>query len=56
MEEVDGEELNNEIPVASVPSVTKKARLEDSDVDEEHEDIYIRAVHLAHKVHPFFYA
>jgi len=55
LEEVDGEELNNEILVASVPPVTKKARSEDNDVDEEHEAIYIRAVHLAHKVHPLFY-
>ncbi|CAG8587431.1 3442_t:CDS:10 [Funneliformis caledonium] len=52
LEEVDGEELNNEIPIASVPLFTKKARSEDSDVDEEHEDIYIRAVHLAHKLEP----
>ncbi|GBC08345.1 hypothetical protein RclHR1_08050001 [Rhizophagus clarus] len=49
LEEVDVEELNNEILVASVPPVTKKARSEDNDVDEEHEAIYIRAVHLAHK-------
>ncbi|CAB4431400.1 unnamed protein product [Rhizophagus irregularis] len=33
---------DNEIPVDSFPS-------EDNDVDEEHEAIYIRAVHLAHK-------
>ncbi|CAG8438370.1 14008_t:CDS:10 [Ambispora leptoticha] len=48
--QLDDEVLDNEIPVASVPSVTKKARSEDNDVDEEHEAIYIRAVHLAHKI------
>ncbi|GES78485.1 hypothetical protein RCL_jg15258.t1 [Rhizophagus clarus] len=47
--------LDNEIPVDSVPSVTKKVKSEDNDVKEKHEAIYIRSVHLAHKVYPFFY-
>ncbi|GBC08474.1 hypothetical protein RclHR1_08140003 [Rhizophagus clarus] len=46
---LDDEASDNEIPVDSFS-------LEDNDVDEEHEAIYIRAVHLAHKIHPFFYA
>ena len=39
--QLDDEVLDNEIPVASVPSVTKKARSEDNDVDEEHEAIIL---------------
>ncbi|CAG8552133.1 21990_t:CDS:2 [Cetraspora pellucida] len=47
LEEVNVKELNNE--GASVSSFTKKVRSENYNVGEKNEDIYIKAVNLAHE-------
>ncbi|CAG8708599.1 16278_t:CDS:10, partial [Dentiscutata erythropus] len=50
LEKGNVKELNNE--GVSVPLFTKTVRSKNYDVGEKHEDVYIKAVHLAHELEP----